>query len=187
MVSWQIHQPQPCLFALGTARCWRKWCAQHHFCRRSPARQDRASGGRRDHQCSDRRACGVSRPTANPWRNRYLEHGIAGLVDVQRPGRPKQIDELAIITATLTPPPKSLGVTHWSNRLLAPSLGVHHSCSRTWSCGPGVSTLRLPTAAGCSPTTSPRRAPTTERRPSHATSPGAATAATSWTRGADST
>jgi hypothetical protein len=50
-----------------------------------------------------------------------------GALTDQRPGRPKTIDEAKIIAATLTPPPKSLGVTHWSSRLLAPRLGVDHS------------------------------------------------------------
>ena len=67
---------------------------------------------------------GVSRPTVNLWRGRYLEHGMAGLVDVQRPGRPKVVDDAAIITATLTPPTKRLGVTHWSSRLLGDRLGL---------------------------------------------------------------
>ena len=53
--------------------------------------------------------------------------GLAGLADVQRPGRPRQVDRAAILTATLTPPPTSLGVTHWSSRLLATRLGVDHS------------------------------------------------------------
>ncbi|GAA3871710.1 helix-turn-helix domain-containing protein [Tessaracoccus defluvii] len=76
---------------------------------------------------------GASRPTVNLWRGRYLEHGLEGLVDVQRPGRPKVVDDAAIITATLRPPPKSLGVTHWSSRLLAPRLGVHHSTvTKAW-------------------------------------------------------
>ena len=76
---------------------------------------------------------GVSRPTVNLWRNRYLAHGMAGLADVQRPGRPKRIDDSAIITATLMPPPKSLGVTHWSSRVLAPRLGLDHSTvARAW-------------------------------------------------------
>jgi len=70
---------------------------------------------------------GMSRPTVNRWRARYAERGIDGLADEQRPGRPKMIDEAKIIAATLTPPPKSLGVTHWSSRLLAPRLGVDHS------------------------------------------------------------
>ena len=29
---------------------------------------------------------GVSRPTVNLWRGRYLEHGLEGLVDIPRPG-----------------------------------------------------------------------------------------------------
>ena len=70
---------------------------------------------------------GVSRPTVNLWRARYAEQGIAGLADEPRPGRPRQVDRAAILTATLTPPPASLGVTHWSSRLLAPRLGVDHS------------------------------------------------------------
>jgi transposase len=70
---------------------------------------------------------GVSRPTVNLWRSRYAEAGMAGLVEQQRPGRPRQVDRAAIVSATLTPPPKSLGVTHWSSRLLAPRLGVDHA------------------------------------------------------------
>ena len=70
---------------------------------------------------------GVTRPTVNLWRSRYVENGLAGLVDVKRPGRPRQVDRAAIIAATLTPPPEGLGVTHWSSRLLAPRLGVDHA------------------------------------------------------------
>lgn len=29
---------------------------------------------------------GVSRPTVDLWRGRYLEHGLEGLVDIPRPG-----------------------------------------------------------------------------------------------------
>jgi transposase len=70
---------------------------------------------------------GVSRPTVNLWRSRYAEAGMAGLVEQKRPGRPRQVDRAAILTATLRPPPKALGVTHWSSRLLAPRLGVDHA------------------------------------------------------------
>jgi transposase len=55
---------------------------------------------------------GVSRPTVISWRSRYDRRGIAGLVDEPRPGRPRSIDHDRIITETLLPPPKKLGVTH---------------------------------------------------------------------------
>jgi transposase len=67
---------------------------------------------------------GVSRPTVIGWRDRYLARGIAGLEDEQRPGRPRRIDHAAIVTATLSPPPTKLGVTHWSTRLLGKHLGI---------------------------------------------------------------
>ena len=70
---------------------------------------------------------GVSRPTVNLWRARYAESGLGGLVGHRPPGRPRSVDRAAIIAATLTPPPKSLGVTHWSSRLLAPRLGIDHA------------------------------------------------------------
>lgn len=67
------------------------------------------------------------------WRNRYQGAGLAGLEDRERPGRPLEIDRARIISATLTPPPKKLGVTHWSARLLAKHLGIDFSTvARTW-------------------------------------------------------
>jgi len=37
------------------------------------------------------------------------------------------------VTATLTPPPKRLGVTHWSSRLLAAKLTIDHApVARAW-------------------------------------------------------
>ena len=70
---------------------------------------------------------GVTRPTVNLWRNRYAAGGLAGLDGVRPPGRPRTVDRATVITATLRPPPKSLGVTHWSSRLLADRLGIEHS------------------------------------------------------------
>jgi transposase len=67
---------------------------------------------------------GVSRPTVIGWRDRYAAHGLAGLEDEPRSGRPRTIDHRRIVTATLTPPPKRLGVTHWSTRLLARHLKI---------------------------------------------------------------
>ncbi len=65
---------------------------------------------------------GVSKPTVIAWKKRYAESGIAGLADLPKPGRPAQIDEVAVVLATLEPPPERLGVTHWSSRLLADHL-----------------------------------------------------------------
>ena len=55
---------------------------------------------------------GVSWPTVIKWRDRLAEHGLAGLDDEPRPGRPKTVDDSAIVAATLEPPPQRLGVTH---------------------------------------------------------------------------
>ena len=63
----------------------------------------------------------VSRPTVNLWRNRYAERGMAGLATGQRPaanGGSGEGDRRYADAA-----PKSLGVTHWSSRLLAGRLG----------------------------------------------------------------
>ena len=79
------------------------------------------------------RRVGVSRPTVVGWRGRYRERGMAGLADEDRPGRPRLIDDADVVVATLTKPPPSLGVTHWSARLLAGQLGVSFaSVARIW-------------------------------------------------------
>jgi transposase len=72
------------------------------------------------------RLVGVSRPTVNMWRARYAERGLPGLADEQRSGRKRSVDQRTIVAETLTPPPASLGVTHWSSRLLAERLGTSH-------------------------------------------------------------
>src|SRR5690348_8915977 len=79
---------------------------------------------------------GVSRPTVNRWRYRYAERGIAGLADEKRPGRPKTVDEARVISATLTPPPASLGVTHWSSRTTRTPGCVTSSAWRRRRCRP---------------------------------------------------
>jgi transposase len=76
---------------------------------------------------------GVSRPTVISWRRRYERSGLRGLEDQPRSGRPRRIDHDRIITATLRPPPRSLGVTHWSSRLLAARLKVANTTvARAW-------------------------------------------------------
>src|SRR3954451_16270331 len=79
------------------------------------------------------RMLGVSRPTVIKWRERFAVHGLAGLDDEPRSGRPKMIDDAAVIAATLEPPPTKLGVTHWSSRLLGRHLGIGDATvARAW-------------------------------------------------------
>src|SRR5271163_2008467 len=76
---------------------------------------------------------GVSRPTVIAWRARYEVSGISGLVDRPRSGRPRRLDHGDIVSATLTPPPPKLAVTHWSSRLLADHLGISFSAvAKAW-------------------------------------------------------
>ncbi|HET9657423.1 MAG TPA: helix-turn-helix domain-containing protein [Kineosporiaceae bacterium] len=76
---------------------------------------------------------GVSRPTVIAWRGRYQAKGIKGLQDEDRSGRPRQIDRSGVLTATLTPPPKKYGITHWSTRLLARHLKISdHAVATIW-------------------------------------------------------
>ena len=76
---------------------------------------------------------GVSRPTVISWRARYDSSGIDGLSDRGRSGRPRRVDHGEIISATLRPPPKKLGVTHGSSRLLAKQLGISFAAvARAW-------------------------------------------------------
>jgi transposase len=76
---------------------------------------------------------GVSRPTVIGWRNRYAAHGIAGLDEEPRSGRPRTIDHRQIVAQTLRPPPKKYGVTHWSSRLLGRHLGISNgTVAKAW-------------------------------------------------------
>ena len=81
----------------------------------------------------------ASKPTVIAWRKRYAAEGVGGLVDREKSGRPKRIDELAIVQATLDlRHPEALGVTHWSTRLQEADLGDQqlHRCQ-------GLGTVRL--------------------------------------------
>lgn len=69
---------------------------------------------------------GTSKQTVISWKNRYRDEGVGGLDDRPKPGRPQVIDEAQIVVATLEAPPATLGVTHWSSRLLGEQLGLSH-------------------------------------------------------------
>jgi transposase len=89
------------------------------------------------------RRTGTTRPTVLGWRNRYLSGGIKALGDQPRSGRPRVVDEVDVIVATLADegrPPEHLGVTHWSARLLGRELGIGFSTVakiwRRWDIAP---------------------------------------------------
>ena len=93
---------------------------------------------------------GVSKPTVIAWKRRFAHEGVAGLDDRPKSGRPVVIDPIEIVLATLEPPPESLGVTHWSSRLLAKHLGDQRTTrsarrGRSGGCSRG----------GCRPSSSP--------------------------------
>ena len=90
-----------------------------------------ASAGEANEAIADR--LGTSRTTVIKWRARYQDKGLDGLLDEPRSGRPRQVDHRDVVAATLTPPPKKLGVTHWSTRLLAKHLGIGDATvARAW-------------------------------------------------------
>ena len=53
------------------------------------------------------------------WRDRFLTSGLEGLNDAPRSGRPKTVDDAAILAATLVPPPAKLGVMNGTTTLFA--------------------------------------------------------------------
>jgi transposase len=79
------------------------------------------------------RRTGVSKPTVISWKRRYASEGTGGLEDRRRPGKPRTTDDVAVVLATLEPPPARLGVTHWSSRLLAAELGLSNvKVAKVW-------------------------------------------------------
>jgi len=50
------------------------------------------------------RHLGISRPTVIAWRERYRAGGLAALADAPRSGRPRTVDEAAILARTLEAP-----------------------------------------------------------------------------------
>lgn len=77
----------------------------------------------------------VSRPTIQRWLDRYEDQGLAGLEDQPRSGRPRTLTpeiEAEVVRMTLEEkPPQG---THWSGRLLAEVMGLHHSqITRIWA------------------------------------------------------
>ncbi|MGA9117783.1 MAG: IS630 family transposase [Bacteroidota bacterium] len=76
----------------------------------------------------------LTRPTVGIWRQRYLEHGIQGLHDDLKPGRPRTISDervAALVRKTLKTKPKN--GTHWSVRSIAEETKISHATvHRIW-------------------------------------------------------
>jgi transposase len=90
-----------------------------------------AAEGRANERIAEAVGCSVN--TVKAWRRRYGTGGVKALEDRARSGRPRVIDRSKVITATLTPPPKSWGITHWSTRSLAKKLGISNAqISQIW-------------------------------------------------------
>ncbi len=66
-----------------------------------------------------------SENTVGKWRRRFIEHRLDGLVDEQRPGRPRtigvdQIEDVIVATLESTPP----NATHWTRAKMAERTGL---------------------------------------------------------------
>jgi putative transposase len=76
---------------------------------------------------------GLTHATVGKWRQRYLEHGIEGLHDELRAGRPRSFEDERVADvinrALQTRPPSG---THWSVRGLAADTGVSKSTVQRW-------------------------------------------------------
>lgn len=71
---------------------------------------------------------GKSRPVVNKWRNRFREHGIEGLKDAYRSGKPKRItpEQKALVIEKACEKPKG-GYTNWSQERIAKEVGISQS------------------------------------------------------------
>jgi len=70
---------------------------------------------------------GVTDNTVCKWRSRYIERGLAGLLDEPRCGAPRRISDEqveAVLTKTLEEQPRDS--THWSTRSMAAASGLSH-------------------------------------------------------------
>ena len=91
-----------------------------------------AADGENTIDIADRLGC--SRGTVSKWRGRFAEHGLDGLQDEPRPGKPRTItddDVERVIVKTLEEQPNN--ATHWSTRSMAAATGMSQTAvSRIW-------------------------------------------------------
>ncbi len=76
----------------------------------------------------------LTNQTVCKWRTRFIDRGLAGLLDEPRCGAPRTISDAqveAVVTATLETMPRD--ATHWSTRAMAAQTGISHaSVRRIW-------------------------------------------------------
>lgn len=72
--------------------------------------------------------------TVGKWRRRYVEFGLDGLLDEQRPGTSRKLGDAEVervLTLTLESTPQD--ATHWSTRSMAKQVGLsRNSIQRIW-------------------------------------------------------
>src|SRR5215471_10404117 len=73
----------------------------------------------------------VTEGTVGKWRRRYIQRGLAGLLDEPRAGAPRRVSDNqveAVVIATLESTPRD--ATHWSTRAMAQRSGLSHTTVR---------------------------------------------------------
>jgi len=73
----------------------------------------------------------VTEGTVGKWRRRYIQRGLAGLLDEPRAGAPRRVSDdqvEAVVIATLESTPRD--ATHWSTRAMAQRSGLSHTTVR---------------------------------------------------------
>lgn len=110
----------------------RRWTSSHGLAMRARIVLESATGAT-NVAVADKVGC--SPQTVGKWRQRFIDHGIDGLLDEPRVGRPREVDDAKIeqiIVETLETTPPG-GSTHWSTRDMAARVGLSQSTiSRVW-------------------------------------------------------
>ena len=79
------------------------------------------------------RRLGVNKNTVVKWRKRYAEHGIEGLHDELRPGRPRALGDERVATVINTAlQSRPAQRTQWSVRAMEEHTGVSKSTVQRW-------------------------------------------------------
>jgi putative transposase len=110
---------------LELERLMRSLSTAHGVVRRAQAILASADGETTSHIAG---RLGVSQTAVHKWRNRYLDLGLAGLYDGERPGRPRTHGQEAVtrlLTTVLDTQPE--GATHWTMRAAAAATGLSKS------------------------------------------------------------